>query len=157
MTRPPDLPPAPAPSPAEGVDVESHAEAHHKTREARRTALVEDYVELIAELTAREGEARQVAIARRLGVAQPTVAKMLRRLAEDGLVQQKPYRGVFLTGDGQRLARECHHRHEIVEAFLRVLGVSDAVARHDAEGIEHYVSRETLDAFARHIAASDRP
>lgn len=146
MTRSPDTRPA-----AEGVDAEIHAEAHHKTREARRTELVEDYVELIADLIAREGEARQVEIARRLGVAQPTVAKMLKRLSEDGLVQQKPYRGVFLTEAGQDLARECHRRHEIVEAFLRAIGVSDEVARHDAEGIEHHVSRETLDALARQI------
>lgn len=146
MTRSPDMRP-----PAEGVDAESHAEAHQKTREARRTELVEDYVELIADLTAREGEARQVEIARRLGVAQPTVAKMLKRLSEDGLIHQKPYRGVFLTEAGRDLARECQLRHEIVEAFLRAIGVSDEVARHDAEGIEHHVSRETLDAFARRI------
>lgn len=148
MTRPPAMRPL-----AGDVDADSHAEAHHKTREARRTELVEDYVELIAVLIAQEGEARQVEIARRLGVAQPTVAKMLKRLAEDGLVEQKPYRGIFLTNAGHRLAEECRRRHAIVEAFLRAIGVSDETARHDAEGIEHYVSRETLDAFARHIAA----
>ena len=150
MTRPPaDRPPA------EGVDAEAHAEAHHKTREARRTELVEDYVELIAELIARDGEARQVEIARRLGVAQPTVAKMLKRLAEDGLVHQRPYRGIFLTDAGHRLAEACHSRHEIVETFLRAIGVSEEIARHDAEGIEHHVSQETLDAFARHVAARE--
>lgn len=131
---------------------DKHAEAFQKTRNARRTELVEDYVELIADLIESEGEARQVEIARRLGVAQPTVAKMLRRLAEDGLILQKPYRGVFLTETGQQLAAECHQRHEIVEQFLRAIGVSAEVARHDAEGIEHYVSPETLAAFSRVIA-----
>lgn len=135
------------------IDAESHAEAFQKTRDARRTELVEDYVELIADLIAEEGEARQVDIARRLGVAQPTVAKMLKRLAEDELIIRKPYRGVFLTAEGQRLAAECHQRHAIVETFLRAIGVSDEVARHDAEGIEHYVSRETLEAFSRFVAA----
>ena len=44
---------------------------------ARRgvVALVEDYVELIADLIEDGNEARQVDIAARLGVAQPTVAK----------------------------------------------------------------------------------
>ena len=51
--------------------------------------LVEDYVELISDLLADGGEARQVDIATRLGVAQPTVAKMLRRLARDGWVVQR--------------------------------------------------------------------
>lgn len=133
-------------------DAESSAEGFQKTRNARRTELVEDYVELVAELIAREGEARQVEIARRLGVAQPTVAKMLKRLGEEGLVQQKPYRGVFLTPAGERLAAECHRRHEIVEGFLRALGVSDEVARQDAEGMEHHVSQQTLEAFAAFVA-----
>ncbi|MDX1464419.1 MAG: MarR family transcriptional regulator, partial [Halomonas sp.] len=56
-----------------------------KARDARRTELAEDYVELISDLIADSGEARQIDIARRLGVAQPTVAKMLKRLAEEGL------------------------------------------------------------------------
>lgn len=136
------------------MDADTHAEAFQKTRDARRTELVEDYVELIAELIASEGEARQVEIARRLGVAQPTVAKVLKRLVEDGYAQQKPYRGVFLTEDGHNLAEECRRRHETVEAFLRAIGVSDEVARHDAEGIEHYVSAETLEVFERFVASS---
>lgn len=133
-------------------DAESSAEGFQKTRNARRTELVEDYVELVAELIAREGEARQVEIARRLGVAQPTVAKMLKRLGEEGLIQQKPYRGVFLTPAGETLAAECHRRHEIVEGFLRALGVSDEVARQDAEGMEHHVSQQTLEAFEAFLA-----
>lgn len=150
MTTPADKPRQDGPA---TIDAESHAEGFQKTRNARRTELCEDYVELIAELIAREGEARQVEIARRLGVAQPTVARMLRRLAEDGYVQQKPYRGVFLTSAGEELAAECHRRHEIVEGFLRALGVSEEVARHDAEGIEHHVSRETLEAFSSFVSS----
>jgi uncharacterized membrane protein len=47
--------------------------------EARRRALLEDYVQLVADLIENGNEARQVDIAARLGVAQPTVAKMLTR------------------------------------------------------------------------------
>lgn len=47
--------------------------------EARRSALLEDYVQLVADLIENGNEARQVDIAARLGVAQPTVAKMLTR------------------------------------------------------------------------------
>src|SRR4051794_6494351 len=52
-----------------------HSEGFRQTRAARRGALVEDYVELIADLIEDGNEARQVDIAARLGVAQPTVAK----------------------------------------------------------------------------------
>lgn len=132
---------------------EHHVENFRQAREARRTELTEDYVELIADLLDDAGEARQVDIAARLGVAQPTVAKTLRRLAETGLIIQKPYRGVFLTESGRRLAEESRERHQIVESFLRALGVSDDVARVDAEGIEHRVSAETLRAFRRFAQA----
>jgi DtxR family manganese transport transcriptional regulator len=126
---------------------EDHVESFRQAREARRTELTEDYVELIADLLDDSGEARQVDIAARLGVAQPTVAKTLKRLADSGLIVQKPYRGVFLTDSGRQLAEQSRERHQIVEEFLRALGVSPDAARLDAEGIEHRVSEETLRAF----------
>ena len=129
------------------IAAEDQSASFRQTRQARKLELVEDYVELIADLIAAHGEARQVDIAGRLGVAQPTVAKMLKRLAEEGLVSQQPYRGVFLTGMGQRLAAESRDRHRVVEAFLLSLGVSAETARRDAEGIEHHVSAETLAAL----------
>ncbi|HTJ57370.1 MAG TPA: manganese-binding transcriptional regulator MntR [Devosiaceae bacterium] len=133
-------------------DAEVHSEGFRHTREARRGALVEDYLELIADLIEDGNEARQVDIAARLGVSQPTVAKMLGRLTADGLVSRKPYRGVFLTEAGRKMAHESRARHQTVEAFLRALGVSAETARIDSEGIEHHVSAETLEAFRRAIA-----
>jgi DtxR family manganese transport transcriptional regulator len=131
------------------VAVERHVESFRQARAARRAELVEDYVELIADLIRDGGEARQVDIAARLGVAQPTVARMLRRLVEEGLVARRAYRGVFLTEAGETLAARSRERHRIVESFLLALGVSAETARCDAEGIEHHVSDETLAAFER--------
>src|SRR6185437_10773955 len=105
------------PRTAQFPDAEEHSKGFRQTRAARRNALLEDYVELIADLLADGGEARQVDIAARLGVAQPTVAKALRRLTAEGFVVQKPYRGVFLTELGERLARASRLRHETVQAF----------------------------------------
>ncbi len=140
-----------APSQADETQTLAAAETQAKSfahvREARRNELVDDYVELIADLIDHQGEARIVDIAARLGVAQPTVVKMLKRLLQDGLVTQRPYRGVFLTEAGRRLAEESRERHRVVESFLLALGVSAKTARLDAEGIEHYVSEETLAAF----------
>lgn len=142
---------APSESRSSSTEVETQAEAFQKSRDARRTELMEDYVELIADLIEHSGEARQTDIAQRLGVTQPTVAKMLKRLAEENLVTQRPYRGVFLTEEGQRLAASARRRHEIVEAVLRRLGVDPDTARNDAEGIEHHVSEKTLKAFERFL------
>ena len=142
------------PRTAQFPDAEEHSKGFRQTRAARRNALLEDYVELIADLIADGGEARQVDIAARLGVAQPTVAKALRRLTAEGFVVQKPYRGVFLTELGESIARASRRRHETVEAFLLSLGVAPETARIDAEGIEHHVSEETLAAFRHSMAGS---
>ena len=129
------------------VNVEEHVEGFRQVREAHRRELIDDYVELISDLIREVGEARQVDMAARLGVSQPTVAKMLKRLATMGLIEMIPWRGVYLTSEGEKLAQESRERHQIVENFLLVLGVSPEIARRDAEGMEHHVSEETLDAF----------
>src|SRR5665213_702831 len=113
---------APVPRPGKKIrrdeplpDAGTHSKGFRQMRAARRGALVEDYIELVADLIEDGGEARQVDIAARLGVAQPTVAKMLKRLVEEGLVSQRPYRGVFLTRQGEALATRSRERHQIVE------------------------------------------
>jgi DtxR family transcriptional regulator, manganese transport regulator len=141
--------PAPPAEERSLVEAGDHVASFRQARAARRAEIVEDYVELIADLIDDGGEARQVDIAARLGVAQPTVAKMVKRLAEEGHVEQRRYRGIFLTGKGRELAAASRRRHQIVEDFLRALGVPEDTARIDAEGIEHHVSAETLEAFRR--------
>ena len=131
------------------VNVEEHVEGFRQVREAHRRELIDDYVELISDLINEVGEARQVDMAARLGVSQPTVAKMLKRLAIVGLIEQIPWRGIFLTPEGEKLDQESRERHQIVENFLLAIGVSPEIARRDAEGMEHHVSEETLAMFLK--------
>ena len=147
-----DAPPS-LPDTGEGAprEAEHQADAFQLTREAHRSEINEDYVELIAELIEQKGEARPVEIAERMGVKQPTVTKTLARLQREGLIVRRPYRAVFLTDAGQALAAACRRRHRLVVAFLLALGVDQATAEQDAEGIEHHVSERTLEAFARFI------
>jgi len=129
-----------------------------KTRSVQSTALLEDYVELIADLLANVGEARPTDIARRLGVSHVTAIKTISRLKRAGLARSRPYRGVFLTEKGSALAERVRARHRLVVALLVALGVSAEIAETDAEGIEHHVSEITLKAFTRFLEsrASDK-
>lgn len=127
--------------------VSGDADRFTNARANRSTALVEDYVELIADLIDEFGEARLTDIARRLGVAHPTANKAVNRLKRDGLAISRPYRGVFLTEAGAALAREVKARHRLVVRLLLAVGVPADAAEMDAEGIEHYVSETTLQAF----------
>src|SRR5450631_1663582 len=125
------------------------AESFHRSRRDRAAEITQDYVEAIADLSASLGEARVVDLARRLGVTHVTVNRTLSRLKRSGLVNTKPYRAIFLTGAGNKLADECKRRHETVVAFLHSLGIPAKTAEMDAEGIEHHVSPETLAAYVR--------
>lgn len=122
-----------------------------RVREAHQTEVAEDYVELIADLIAETGEARLVDLASRLGVTNATVNGTIQRLVRDGLVTSEPYRSIFLTETGARLAADARERHETVRDFLISLGVAPRIADADAEGIEHHVSAETLSAFRRFL------
>lgn len=130
------------------------AESLQHTRREHALETAEDYVEAIADLSASQGEARVVDLARRLGVTHVTVNRTLARLQREGYVSVQPYRAIFLTDSGRTLAAECHHRHGIVVAFLRSLGIPEKAAEIDAEGIEHHVSPATLAAFARQLKAT---
>ena len=125
--------------------------ALQRTRAENAQETAQDYVELIAELIAATGEARVTDLARRLGVTHVTVNRTIQRLQRSGLVTSRPYRSIFLTDSGRKLSEESRQRHEIVGAFLKSLGVPDDVARADAEGMEHHVSKETLAAFLQHL------
>ncbi len=129
------------------------AAGHSKIRRDHSAEIAEDYVEIIAQLIASQGEARTVDIARRLGVSHVTVTKTLARLQREGLVRSEPYRSIFLTPAGAELARRSAGRHALVVQFLRMLGVDAASAEADAEGIEHHVSEATLSAIRRFVAA----
>ena len=127
-----------------------------KARSAQSTALLEDYVELISDLLASTGEARPTDIARRLGVSHATAINTIARLKRAGMATARPYRGVFLTQEGQQLASRVRARHRLVVDVLLALDVPTEAAEADAEGIEHHVSEATLKAFARFLQSRKR-
>lgn len=133
------------------ADPVTQASWFERVREAHQTETAEDYVELIADLIEANGEARIVDLATRFGVSHATVNKTISRLQKEGLVITQPYRSLFLSDKGKKIAQMCKERHIIVVNFLKSIGVSDETAEMDAEGVEHHVSKETLEAFSAHI------
>lgn len=127
-----------------------------QTRLQHAQERAQDYVEVIAELIAVRGEARATDLAKTLGVTHVTVIRTVQRLRREGLVTNEPYRSIFLTDSGRRLAGKARARHEKVVAFLEALGVPPSKARADAEGIEHHVGTETLAAMERFLRAQKK-
>lgn len=125
-----------------------------RTRRAHRDETSEDYVEAIAQLTlacpdpAHPG-ARVKDLAKMMGVSHVTVVRIVSRLRSLGLVQTSRARPITLTDAGRALAAQSRARHEVVLDFLRAIGVPEAQAMVDAEGIEHHVSEETIKAMKK--------
>ena len=132
-------------------DAKRQARSFEQVRRAHQRELAEDYLELIADLSDANGEARTVDLAERFGVTAATVNSALQRLAREGLVRKARYRSVFMTEEGQKVAERARARHQIVRDFLLALGIDPEIAESDAEGIEHHTSAETLRAFQAYL------
>ncbi|MCA9176682.1 MAG: manganese-binding transcriptional regulator MntR [Planctomycetales bacterium] len=126
--------------------------SHPRTRSDHATELAEDYVEAIAETIEARGVCRVVDLASQFEVSHVTVNRTVGRLVRDGYAKTEPYSPITLTAKGKKLARIAAERHAIVLEFLKAIGVSEAAAIVDSEGIEHHVSKETLDAMKAFVA-----
>jgi DtxR family Mn-dependent transcriptional regulator len=106
-------------------------------------------------LTKGGTDAHTGALADGLGVSPGTATATVKRLAERGLVDHRPYRGVVLTTAGRRVAVRAIRRHRIVERFLSdMLGYAWNEADRLAGTFEHDLPQEVED---RLFVALDRP
>lgn len=116
------------------------------------TESTENYLTEILKLEEADRDVTTSALAERLAVARPSVTGMLKRLAGDGLVEHRPYRGARLTAAGRDAALEVRRRHRLVETFLvRTLGMDPAGVHDEAHRWEHVISPEVLDRLDRFL------
>jgi len=109
----------------------------------------EEYCECIFELAEDDVAVIQARIADRLLVSRPAVSEMIRRLDTEGLVTTEG-NAIRLTDNGQRLAQKVVRRHRLSERFLTdILGLSWALAHHEAGKWEHVMSDEVEAALDR--------
>jgi Mn-dependent DtxR family transcriptional regulator len=108
---------------------------------------MDDYLEQILHLIEEKGYARAVDISANLGISQASVTNMLQKLDAEGLVNHEKYRGTVLTDNGRRIARAIIERHETLTRFLRLFGLEEETIYRDVEGMEHHVSRPTLEVI----------
>ncbi len=121
---------------------------HKRTRRDHALETAEDYVEAVAEFIESKGQCRVGDLAGFFGVSHVTVSRIVGRLTGEGLLRTEPYRPITLTAKGKRLAAKSLERHQIVHEFLLALGLDEATAAADSEGIEHHVSPRTLKKLA---------
>ena len=126
----------------------------NSVKKDERTDRMEDYLEVIYELVEEKGYATTVDISTYLNVSSPSVTKMVQRLDESGYLNYEKYRGIKLTSEGIRVARNIRNRHGLLAEFFKIIGVDEEIANNDAEGIEHHLHPQTikkLEEFVRDL------
>ncbi len=112
----------------------------------------EEYCEAIFELREDDVDVIQARIADRIGVSRPAVSEMIRRMADEGLVEVNGQ--IRLTADGARLAEQVVRRHRLAERFLTdILDLSWAEAHKEAGRWEHVISDQVESAIDRLLGA----
>ena len=115
----------------------------------RLSRSVEDYLKAVFNLTRGGETASTSALAGQLTVQPASVTGMVKRLAEMGLLEHIPYRGVQLTDRGSREALRVIRRHRVLETYLtEVLGYAWEEVHEEAERLEHAASERLIEAMA---------
>lgn len=113
------------------------------------TAVLEDYLEAIHNLSRFDRGARSRDIAETLGVHKSTVTSALKALKVMELIHYAPYEAVTLTAKGQKVAEDVVRRHATLkEFFIEVLEIDAETAEKAACGMEHSMPREIVERLA---------
>jgi DtxR family Mn-dependent transcriptional regulator len=105
------------------------------------TEAVQDYLEKLYWFEEAAIEPTQVNLARAMGVSQPSVTEMVRRLVDDGLVVRDANRHLAFTPDGRETAKRIVSRHRLLEAFLtEVFEIPWDEVHDEAHTLEHRLS-----------------
>ena len=115
----------------------------------------ENYLKAIFKISEKEARAASTnAIAAEMQTTAASVTDMLKRLAEKTLIAYEKYRGVELTGDGNRIATALIRKHRLWEVFLvDKLGFAWDEVHDLAEQLEHVQGNslvDRLDTFLGH-------
>jgi len=112
------------------------------------TPSMEDYLEAIYKLIDEKGYARVSDIAEGLEVHPSSVTKMIQKLDKDEYLIYEKYRGLVLTHKGKRIGKRLVDRHQLLESFLKLIGVREENIYRDVEGIEHHLSWDSINCIA---------
>ncbi len=123
-----------------------------RMKQARLSARLEDYVEVIFHISEEKQAARSKDIAEQLNVTCSSVTGALQSLSEKGIVNYAPYDFVTLTSSGRALAKNIVRRHRALkDFFVNILGVDEGEAEASACKMEHALSEPILARLTAYL------
>ena len=112
------------------------------------TIAMQNYLELIYELSLDGKKARFRDIAKQLGVYKPSVNNAVVVLDKNGYVDYEKYADIKLTDKGRKTAEFICSKHQTIkQLFIDVLNIDEKIADTDACLIEHVISDESIKAM----------
>lgn len=112
------------------------------------TPSIQDYLEVILDLSKGGESVRVTDIAKKLEVAKASVTQAINNLKDLGLVRKERYGPISLTENGKREAVKVRYKHMFISMFIsEVLKVKESIAERDACLMEHAISKETILAL----------
>lgn len=116
------------------------------------TASMEDYLEMIYRLSVNTGFVRIHELSDALSVQPPSATKMVQKLNELGLLKYEKYGYIMLEEKGRKIGETLLKRHNLIEALLKIIGISPEIILSETEKIEHTVSDETVKNIEEYIS-----
>lgn len=127
-----------------------NAAESHLLEEEGHSRAAEDYLKAIYKLEGPGSAVSTSALAAELGRSAASVTNMVKNLAEQGLLEHRPYYGVRLTPEGEAAALRIIRRHRVIESYLiEKLGYTWDGVHEEAERLEHAASDVLVDRMAR--------
>lgn len=119
---------------------------------------LQDYLEVILELSTKDEAVRITDIANRLDITKASVNQAITSLRQKEMVSHQSYGPVILTTQGREEGGKIRYRHEVLRGFLfNILGVDSQLAEQDACLMEHSISPQTLERLVEFMEKSNLP
>lgn len=112
------------------------------------TPSLEDYLEEIYRLSLSAESIRVTDISNKLKVSLPSVSKALIKLNDKDYINYEPYGNIRLTLKGNAFGKFLVERNQLLQEFLSLI-CSKCDISVEAEAMEHYLSKATIDAIQR--------
>jgi DtxR family Mn-dependent transcriptional regulator len=114
--------------------------------EAQLSQEAEEYIEAIYKLQKRNGRAKTNELAQTMHIVPGSITNTIEHLESHGLVTHKPYRGVKLTREGEKIALDIIRKHRLAERLLTdVLKADWSSVHEDACKLEHALTKNLAD------------
>ena len=98
----------------------------------------ENYLKTISHLAGEGGEVTVKGLSDILKIKMPTVTSMMKKLSEKDLIKYEPYRPLYLTEQGSRIAGKIIRKHRLTEMYLvEKMGFGWEEVHEIAEQVEH--------------------